>query len=543
MRSLVKHFMFLALIVLGTTNAWAQSTVNLATRTSAYTAHNGDILTGTLVANVKISIADGATVTLNNVTINGVDNGSYNWAGITCNGNATIILVGKNTVKGFYSYRSGIYVPENSTLTIQGTGSLTASSNGDGAGIGSNTGSSGGNINIASGTITATGGDRCAGIGGCGGGSCGNINITGGMVTATGGNSAPGIGGGQGAGCGTITIANTVTGIRAVKGGGSSPAPHSIGAGYGGSCGTVTVNGNVSNGITTNSYSYPSYILTDIPNGWSVKADNQNVTVTNGEASIPVGADVVLTPPAPDKPLVKDVELLDSLNTPLTFEAKTAPASVTFTIASAATSPVYISTDGENWSAYTSGTAIPLTNVGDKVSFRGTNARYASGMDDYSHFSCSNHCYIYGNVMSLIDADHFDTKKNLTGDCTFFGLFYDYYYDASARLYNHPSKTLVLPATELANYCYYGMFQGCTSLTTAPTLPATELAEYCYSGMFNGCTNLNSVTCLATNISAANCTTDWLGDVASSGTFNKASGIIWPTGASGIPSGWTVTQQ
>ena len=48
----------------------------------------------------------------------------------------------------------------------------------------------------------------------------------------------------------------------------------------------------------------------------------------------------------------------------------------------------------------------------------------------------------------------------------------------------------VLPATTLANSCYYNIFAYCTSLTTAPVLPATTLARYCYSYMFNGCTSL-----------------------------------------------------
>ena len=44
----------------------------------------------------------------------------------------------------------------------------------------------------------------------------------------------------------------------------------------------------------------------------------------------------------------------------------------------------------------------------------------------------------------------------------------------------------VLPATTLADYCYPYMFNGCTSLTTAPDLPATNLAHHCYTNMFNG---------------------------------------------------------
>ena len=54
-----------------------------------------------------------------------------------------------------------------------------------------------------------------------------------------------------------------------------------------------------------------------------------------------------------------------------------------------------------------------------------------------------------------------------------------------------------LPATKLASFCYYEMFYGCTSLKSAPELSATELAEACYCRIFNGCENLSSVTMLA----------------------------------------------
>ncbi|MDY5646157.1 MAG: hypothetical protein SPF22_04020 [Candidatus Onthovivens sp.] len=98
-----------------------------------------------------------------------------------------------------------------------------------------------------------------------------------------------------------------------------------------------------------------------------------------------------------------------------------------------------------------------------------------------------------------------------------------------------------LPATTLADRCYNSMFDGCTSLTTAPELPATTLANYCYSSMFSRCTNLNYIKCLATDISASNCTSNWVYGVASTGTFVKASSMTsWRTGNSGIPTGWTV---
>ena len=62
-----------------------------------------------------------------------------------------------------------------------------------------------------------------------------------------------------------------------------------------------------------------------------------------------------------------------------------------------------------------------------------------------------------------------------------------------------------LPATTLASYCYYYMFYGCTSLTTAPSLPATTLASYCYSNMFYGCTSLTTAPSLPATTLANNC--------------------------------------
>ena len=86
----------------------------------------------------------------------------------------------------------------------------------------------------------------------------------------------------------------------------------------------------------------------------------------------------------------------------------------------------------------------------------------------------------------------------------------------------------LLPATTLAEGCYNKMFGQCTSLTAAPALCATTLVDRCYDSMFNGCTNLSSVTCLATNISATDCTSNWLYKVATKGTFtiNKRTATV-----------------
>ena len=307
----------------------------------------------------------------------------------------------------------------------------------------------------------------------------------------------------------------------------------------------------------------------------------------------------------------------------------------------------------------------------DVVRFYGNNESYCTVLPDIknTNIQCSSNCYIYGNIMSLINAKDYETAKTLTGSFTFMKLF-----EGNTNIKSHDSKPLTLPATTLAKYCYsqmfrycsglttapalpattltescyeymfadctalttapelpattlgdncyqdmfsgcsglttapalpattltescynhmfvdckslttapalpattlavscyeymfYGcsglttapalpattlavscyenMFAYCTALTTAPALPATELKDRCYFEMFYRCSGLNSITCLATDISSArNCTTDWLYEVASRGTFTKAKGVNWDEeSASGIPSGWTVEE-
>ena len=120
---------------------------------------------------------------------------------------------------------------------------------------------------------------------------------------------------------------------------------------------------------------------------------------------------------------------------------------------------------------------------------------------------------------------------------------YNGMFDGCTKLVNAP----VLSATTLARYCYSFMFNNCKNLTTAPELPATTLVDWCYASMFKGCTSLNYIKCLATDISASNCTSNWVENVASSGTFIKdASMTSWTTGTTGddgIPDGWTVINE
>jgi hypothetical protein len=202
---------------------------------------DGNVLTGTGGKETRVKIADGATVTLNGVEITAITNtfSSYKWAGITCLGDAVIILADgtTNNVKGGYK-SSGIFVPEDHTLTIRGNGSLVAIGVYGSAGIGGSSESQYGNIVIEGGNITAKGGVSSAGIGGGWHGSCSSITISGGDITATGGEDGAGIGSGRYGSCSDIVISG---GTITAKGGSDGPG---IGSGEYGSCGNITISGD-----------------------------------------------------------------------------------------------------------------------------------------------------------------------------------------------------------------------------------------------------------------------------------------------------------
>ena len=253
---------------------------------------DGDVINGTIDGTkrkVRILVAKDAKITLENAQVLGVNEGQFMSAGIRCLGNCTLVLRGKNIMKGYYANFPGVQVPDDIdgqkyTMTIEGEGSLEASSNGYGAGIGCNRytncghiviksgvikatgdytaagiGSSmnahGGNIVIEGGEITAAGGRYAAGIGGGGykESECGNITISGGKIIAMGGEDAAGIGSGSRSKCKNIEITNGVAKVIAIKG---KNAPYSIG-GSEGFVGTVTVD-DVEGSIEENPFMRPA---------------------------------------------------------------------------------------------------------------------------------------------------------------------------------------------------------------------------------------------------------------------------------------------
>ena len=211
--------------------------VDLSTKKANYEAQNGDVLTGQLPSNYKLTIAANATVTLFNATVNYEGSGS---PAVSCLGNATLVLKGSNTVTCNGSQGAGITPADGKTLTIQGNGILNVNGKGDKCiGIGYRSGVNGtGNVVINSGTIVIKANSAAIGAKY---GSIGDITINGGNVTAYGKDYAAAIGCGYESTCGNITITGgTVTaigteyGCAAIGTGGSSTTC---------TCGDITISG------------------------------------------------------------------------------------------------------------------------------------------------------------------------------------------------------------------------------------------------------------------------------------------------------------
>lgn len=157
----------------------------------AYTASN-EVLTiegdgtyiikgnGTTQTTGHIIIKGNAKITLQGVDIKP----SAEESAITIeSGSPTLLLEGENHVEGYGDGKAGIYVQENTTLTIEGNGKLDAIGTSKAAGIGGINERSCGQIIIRSGTIYAQS-RSAAGIG-CGNhADCQGITITGGNITS-----------------------------------------------------------------------------------------------------------------------------------------------------------------------------------------------------------------------------------------------------------------------------------------------------------------------------------------------------------------------
>lgn len=157
-----------------------------------------------------------ANVYLNNLKI------TSDGAAVSVSGDVVLIVEGESELHSGKNHAGVEKANDNGTLTIIGSGKLSAYGGEGGAGIGGASGKPGNNITINGGTITASGkagNGWGAGIGGGKGQGGSNITIRGGNVKAIPGAEAAGIGGGFKGNGTNISIEGGT--VRAESGGGS----------------------------------------------------------------------------------------------------------------------------------------------------------------------------------------------------------------------------------------------------------------------------------------------------------------------------------
>ena len=178
------------------------------------------------------------------------------------------------------------------------------------------------------------------------------------------------------------------------------------------------------------------------------------------------------------------------------------------------------STDETHWKPYTIGETITLADSTFLLFRNGEhkNRKFSKDDENYYHFEISGPISARGNIMSLLNRD-FSTPLTFYG---FFALFegctsllsapelpattmekgcYSQMFAGCTALKSAPE----LPANVLANNCYGWMFKGCSALASAPELPATKMEAYCYNGMFANCTKLTSAPDLHAKRLESNC--------------------------------------
>lgn len=200
---------------------------------------------------------------------------------------------------------------------------------------------------------------------------------------------------------------------------------------------------------------------------------------------------------------------------------------------------IYYSVNDGEWNV---GKGSITLNTGDKVRFKHISTD--NGQVSYCFTGNTIQFIAYGNIESLEYGDDFigQTKIKISSAVAAAGAF-GYLFKSSTGLMN--VENLKLPATGGTSFCYAGMFYGCNQITKAPDILIDNLKSSTNTNVFNmflGCSKLNYVKCLATQNTSSSLS-DWLSGVSATGTFVKAAGKSYKSGASGIPTGWTVIEE
>ena len=184
------------------------------------------------------------------------------------------------------------------------------------------------------------------------------------------------------------------------------------------------------------------------------------------------------------------------------------------------------STDASTWSTWDGTTTLSSATSGSKniLYLRGTGNTVITGNNSkYKWVLTGSDISCIGNIENLLDYATVESGahpqmanycyEGMFNGCTAITQAPDlpattlttYCYSDMFRDCTSLTQAPALPATTLATHCYHAMFMGCTALTQAPALPATNLRSYCYRGMFESCRSLTQVPALPSTTLATYC--------------------------------------
>ena len=167
----------------------------------------------------------------------------------------------------------------------------------------------------------------------------------------------------------------------------------------------------------------------------------------------------------------------------------------------------------------------------DKTIFKGTNPENnyiffkGFGEDKMCMIQDGWNYKVYGNILSLFYGDNFSGQTEFANTSN--------------------SISYLFAFSVGPGYLDPGLGLRCLDASNLILTPR-HLNAGCYEGLFYGQTSVSAVTCLATDISATDCTKNWLAGVSPTGVFYKHPNMTvgepggWTRGDSGIPTGWTV---
>ena len=255
--------------------------------------------------------------------------------------------------------------------------------------------------------------------------------------------------------------------------------------------------------------------------------------------------------------------------------------SIRLDVKSSSYTSLQISNDKMHWEEMEVGFSYNFSDNIQEYYVRGILSQNQSNID-YTHFTISDDVGIYGNCNSLWDYTNLNAPlkaycgyrlfsecgishapslpATTLATCCYSQMFqncsnlriapelpattladscYESMFKGCIKLTRIPT---ILPALELEGSCYYQMFFGCENITNAPILPAPIVLGYSYLQMFAYCSRLANVECYATDISAHECISDWLANVASTGIFKYVYPVSnWRLGTN-VPNDWILEE-